>query len=301
MPSWLPAEIAIAAVKVRDTRELVLWVVCRDPDRSGGGVLRWLSIFEISGWLGWSRRSVQKVLIEGDASFWTVAPSGLYLHSAARVAAALGVRRVRASFRMARSSLRGPLSAVRARIGLRGIAALTNGRPISNAAKCAMLDVSVATLKRWTALSGVTVVRNLQLVTRLRPDLSARDVALATGEVGLQTVMVRRQRWLARRMPNSFSVGPRTSGGRNLRRVNRSIPVPRPKRASSGPPDTSTVRRLYGAAGPQRSRSPLLPRYTFVGKSRTPCGDLISLWVPSNPENYGAHFVQGASEVKFGD
>ncbi len=88
--------LGTAALASQETAGLRLWLVCRHLDGAGRG---WLEIahlrqqvtgkdapLKLCGW-----RRLRQILGEGNGRFWTWQDDRLWLHGAARVAAALGV------------------------------------------------------------------------------------------------------------------------------------------------------------------------------------------------------------------
>lgn len=287
--SWTFADLTLAAIAQRRggvDRQLVLWYAARVRDGAGTGALPWPAVFAVGSWLHWSRRSLLRVLADGEGLFWNFVRSGIYLHSTARVAASLRVTQIRAKLPLRQSHLRGPLAAVRARLGIRAVAALRAGLPIANATKCRMLCISPATLRRWEKLAAVRIIPNVQLLAPLKAS-TPEEIWRATGELGLLAVRHRRRVWVARRLPNSYRpVRDARSRRRSLRDLNRRIPAPGGEQSPSRIPDRGAV--VYATPGPLRLRAGsssrtqrTTTRYTFVGEIRRP--DAVRLWRAAFP------------------
>jgi hypothetical protein len=292
---WTFPDLIVASIAQRHEgcdRGFIFWSACRLRDGAGSGVLSWPEVFALGTWLRWKRRSLLRILATNENLFWTFAGGGLFLTGPGRVAAGLNVPRLRAKMPLIASHLRGPLAVVRARLGIRAIAALRGGLPISNRVKCALLRVSVDTLQRWQKLAGVKVLLNLQLIAPLTQSTPG-DLWRATGEVGLVMVRYRRRAWVARRLPNSFPPMRETrSRRRSLRSLNQRILVPGGEDAPSRIPDRGAV--LYAAPEllQQRvgslSRTPqrTTARFVFVGEAHAP--GQARLWRAASPGGLSA-------------
>ncbi len=285
------SDLDVAAVRHRDQqrdRQLILYYALRTtPDGARGHAER-STIQSARTSLGISRRTCQRLVAHGTPVFWTPdRTGGLYLRAPARVAAALGVRSFRAAIVCPLMRLRGPIATVRARLALQGVAAIRRGLPISNASIASMLCTSARTVRLWTRRAGVRVRPKFALVAPLSKTSSVAEFFYATGEPGLRAVRYRGRTWLARQLPNSFSVPPSRGVRSRLRRAKRHLRRLTVAQTSSGISGGGTAARYRAIR--RRARpwpDPSIPltvsddmMYVPVGVGRM-SGKEVSLWEP---------------------
>jgi len=286
-------DLDVAAVRLRHRqrdRQILLWYASRATAKSASGHVGRAGLRAARLSLKLSSRTGQRLVEGGTPAFWIPdGSSGLYLRAPARVAVALGVQSFRAAFFRPRCNLRGPVGDVRARLALQGVAAIRCGLPTSNAAIAKMLGVSTRTVRLWTRSAGVRIRQNFALVAPLSKNASVADFFHTTGEAGLRALTYGGRIWLARQLPNSFSV-PLSRGVRSrLRHANRHLRRLTGARASSDYRAGGTAQRYRRA---DRYRAGLRPDPTIstsanatyvpvgVGRMR---GRRISLWEPYRP------------------
>jgi|GEM_PF-5857681 len=230
------ADLDLAAIAQRHDRQIVGWYALRAADPTGTGRVLRAQAEEVFGRLQWRPSTSARLLRGGREIFWTVAVDAIFLRSASKVAVALGVKSFRAALRAPLRDLRGPVATVRARLVLHGVAALRAGRPISNATIARMAAADVRTVKRWRRLLRPRMHENYFLIAPLRPGTIAGEFRILGGPA-LRTIRFRGQRWIGRRMPDSFET-PDMGGVRScLRRANRRL------RTTSATPGRGTDRR----------------------------------------------------------
>ncbi len=287
-------DLDVAAVRLRARqrdRQLIFWYALRTGQAATGYVGR-SAIHSARTSLGISRRTCQRLVAAGAPIFWVPdGTGGLYLRAPARVASALGVTSFRTALICSLRRLRGPIATVRARLALQGVAAIRRGLPTSNAVIAEMLDASVRTVRLWRRPAGVRVRPNFALVAPLGRTDSVAGFFHTTGEPGLRAVKYGRRTWLARQLPNTFSVPPSHGVRSTLRRVNRHLRRLTGAKASSDTRGGGNV--WYCRADRHRARpspDPTLPSAATGGMVYVPVGTSrmnskrISLWKP-DPTN----------------
>jgi len=130
-------DLDIAAGAAQRHRALARWYDLRHTDITGRGV---------------ATITADCVRTAGAGIFWTMVGDRAYLHSPARVARALGVRRFLATYVASTRRLRGRPGRVRAWLGVNAIATLRRGQPTLVKLAAAQLGVTPRTLRRWVRL-----------------------------------------------------------------------------------------------------------------------------------------------------
>jgi hypothetical protein len=248
-----------------------LWLMLRYLDEQGQGVLRVAIIqhklttkqqpLRLCG-----KRQLRNLLRQGEGVFWSRDRERLWLHSAARVAQALGVER-----------LSGHPVALPVRALLDGIgtfrahlyAAFHSGRrraaPISRAVQEELTGISGRSQRRYDSQAGVQVQTNVAVAGRYQKE-AMQEQAWRRGRAVFEFIDSGGQqgrpngRYLAWRLPNSYH-GPHQQAARGRqRKINRKLKDLVKKRAQGNGSGTGrkpdrTVVRLFHADGAAAGRN----------------------------------------------
>lgn len=276
------ADITLAAIAAKQGRPYALWAQLHTCTPQGVGVADESQAKRIGTQLGFTGRTLTRILKAGEDLFWIRSATGnCYLRSPARVAASLKVPHLRVAFR---APIRTPIET----LAVMSVAAIRQGSPTANRIAAAMLGISTRSWQAWRACSGVTTINNYALVCPLHPTASVLAIARTTKQTGLYAVRFRGRRWLVRRLPNSLPVIGARGTRQQLRRHNRGLRRQEVAgRMTSVCGGGNTRPRLFEATRSRRDGRPgPSPRaYTRAGKTDKPAS--AQLWQPVVPQVRG--------------
>lgn len=212
-------ELAAAALTSGVERELV----ARALFSTASGGVGWISrrrALELLSACGIQQRSARRVLTDGLGRFWLDDGCGrLWLRAEWRVAAALGVERVRRAHIVPAERLTGPLPGIRATLLACLYAPQDGGRPLSRKLVEQLTGLSERTQRRLESQWGAAEVVAKPVVT-VRPAGAYRldpSESIAGLYVGPRGELLQRLPYIRK------AVGHALAGGRRTRRLNRKL------------------------------------------------------------------------------
>lgn len=222
------ATLDLAAIGRRVDNALAVWYMGRTVlKQQRKGYRRWIRRSDLH--LDIPRTTWKRSITKGVGIFWDTSGDGrIWLHSPARVAAALGVQRIKGSYMAPLTDLTTKRRR-RARLAMAGLADLQDGWPITLEAMARKVHRHPRTVRRWqrrTRWPRKSNVRPLELLAGKRPRDRLRIIRRAKEESSaFLVVLLDGKPWLALRGPNTLGTrkSRRRHGGKVLKRHNRML------------------------------------------------------------------------------
>ncbi|MBK9054651.1 MAG: hypothetical protein IPL78_28210 [Chloroflexi bacterium] len=227
--------LGAAALHAQDAPCFRTWLISRHLDKTGRG---WLNLATLTSALTdpnsatclLSRKRLRQILLKGEGRYWTHDVQGrLWLHGAARVAAALGVSRLTGQpVQLPLAALTQTLKACKAHLYAAWHSGRKNHQPISRQVQRTLTGIPERTQRAYGRLTPLQVHTNIAIGAEATPT-AIEECAWRQGQATF--VLHDRQgqqgrpgqHYLAWQLPNSY-IGPHplTPKGRQ-KKINRQL------------------------------------------------------------------------------
>lgn len=230
----IPPTLARTLLKQERTADGRVWLLLRHLDSQGRGWhTREFATKQLAGkeseWRICGKRQLRNLLRRGNGLFWVLDRDRIWLRSQARVAHALGLRRMeKHSVSLTPADLTGSIGPVRAHL-YAAFHSKRDARPISRASIQAVTGASRSSQRNYERAAGVRIRPNYALLAPITTPIDTKEAAWRYGRACFELTDHKGRhgkpgtRYMARQLPNSYHSPQTTQRTGSSRRVNRTL------------------------------------------------------------------------------
>ena len=281
-------DIALGMLQRKQATVGRLWLLLRHLDQAGRGWIRIANIRSLltqenSPYRLCGKRQLRKLLRRGEGLFWQQREGRVWLRSAAKVAAGLGVARLSGRpVALPVTVLLSGVGEVRAHFYASYHSGRRHDNPISRASQEERTGVPARTQRRYGRVAGLQTQANIAVGPTYKKEV-LQEAAWQRGRAVFEFIDVQGQqgepngRYVAWHLPNSYRGPHQPAAPGRQRKINRQLKDLVNQRAQ-GNGGTETVERLFYADGAEAGQAYNRGAGRDVYWGERPLGGQRALW-----------------------